>query len=51
MTKIQNYVKLMKVKFALGKVLHQMKTINVGKCFMVKRDSSGQQKKLKELAK
>jgi hypothetical protein len=39
MTKIKNDLKLMKVKFTLGKVLQQIEAINSGKHFMVKTDS------------
>jgi hypothetical protein len=41
--------KLMKVNFTLGKVLRQMKTVNLGKRFVVKTDSSGQQKNVEEV--
>jgi hypothetical protein len=46
MTQIQNYLKLMKVKVTPGKVLHQMKTVHLGRRLMVKTDSNGQQKSL-----
>jgi hypothetical protein len=49
MTKIKNYPELIKVKFTVGKVLRQMKTINLGKRFVVKIYSSGQKKNSTEL--
>jgi hypothetical protein len=38
-------------KVYIGKVLRQMKTINLGKRFMIKTGSSGQRKNFKDIAK